>query len=123
MYRMVKAAKICSSPRIFETFVNCLRVQKENTKHKSHMVGPCRTKQQKQSFEFWNLKTSQLHKLRIPFSMKLTMSSVNLYLTFYRNIKIYSKSLKHTSFSTWFDSSRIPICCIMIIIVTSTKNG
>ena len=37
--------------------------------------------------------------------------------------KFYSKSLKHTSFSTWFVSSRIQICCVKIIIVTSGKNG
>ena len=48
---------------------------------------------------------------------------VNIYFTFYRNIKFYSKSLKHTSFSTWFDSSRIQICCVKTIIVTCTKNG
>ena len=45
------------------------------------------------------------------------MSSVNIYSTFYRNIKFYSKSLKHTSFSTWFDSSRTQICCVKTIIV------
>ena len=47
------------------------------------------------------------------------MSSVNIYFTFYRNIKFYSK----TSFSTWFDSSRIQICWVKTIIITSTNNG
>ena len=51
------------------------------------------------------------------------MSSVHIHFTFYGNIKFYSKSLKHTSFSTWFVSSRIQICCVKIIIVTSAKNG
>ena len=35
--------------------------------------------------------------------MKSTMSSVNIYFTCYRNNKFYYKSLKHTSFSTWFE--------------------
>ena len=35
----------------------------------------------------------------IKFSMKLTMSSLNIYFTFYRNDKFYYKSVKHTSFS------------------------
>ena len=55
--------------------------------------------------------------------MKSTMSGVNIYFTFYRNIKFYSKSLKHTSFRTWFVSSRIQICCVKTIIATSAKNG
>ena len=55
--------------------------------------------------------------------MKSTMSGVNIYFTFYRNVKFYSKSSKRTSFSTWSDSSRIQIYCVKIIIVTSTKNG
>ena len=79
-------------------------MRKENTKQKEiiHLVDPepCRTKQQKQSFEFSNLKMCQLHQLGIQFSIKSTMSSLNIYFTFYKNIKLYSKSLKHTSFST-----------------------
>ena len=39
----------------------------------------------------------------LKFSMKSTMSSLNIYFTFYRNDKFYSKSLQLTSFSTWFD--------------------
>ena len=35
------------------------------------------------------------------------MLSLNIYFTFYRNNKFHSRSLKHTSFSTWFDGSRI----------------
>ena len=45
------------------------------------------------------------------------MSSVNIFFTSYRNIKFYFQSLKHTSFSTWFVSSRIQICCVKTIIV------
>ena len=52
----------------FKLIVNSC-VQKENEKQKEifHEVGPrtCRTKQQKQSFEFYNLKTCQLHQLGI----------------------------------------------------------
>ena len=76
-------------------------MQKENTKQKEiiRLVDP-RTLQNKAAetiFEFQNLKTCELG---IQFSMKLTMSSVNIYCTFCRNIKYYSKYLKHTSFST-----------------------
>ena len=96
--------------------VNCSCVQKENTKQKQiiHLVDP-RTLQNKAAETiFWILeyKMCQLHQLGIQFSMKSTRSSVNIYFTFYRNIKFYSKFLKHTSFSTWFDSSRIQICCV-----------
>ena len=35
----------------------------------------------------------------------------------------YHFGLKYTSFSTWFDGSRIQICCVKTIIVTSIKNG
>ena len=37
----------------------------------------------------------------------MTMLSVDIYFTVYRNNKFYPKSLKHTSFITWFDGSRI----------------
>ena len=41
----------------------------------------------------------------LKFPMKSTTSSLNIYFTFYRNDKFYHKSLKHTSFSAWFDGS------------------
>ena len=81
--------------------------QKENTNKKRQFTWftpePCRTKQWKQSLNS-RTKICPLHQLGTQFSMKWTMSSVDIYFTFYRNIKFYSKSLKHTSFSTWFDS-------------------
>ena len=51
------------------------------------------------------------------------MSIVNISIKCKKYVKFYFQSLKHTSFSTWFVSSRIQICCIKAIIVTSTKNG
>ena len=51
------------------------------------------------------------------------MSSLNISIKCKIYVKFYSKSLKHTSFSTCFDNSRIQICCVKTIIITSTKNG
>ena len=118
-----KVQKYVLFPEYLKLNVNCSCVRKENTKQKEiiHLVDP-RTLQNKAAETiFWILesKMCQLHQLGIQFSMKSTTSSLNIYFTFYRNIK----SLKHTSFSTWFDNSRIQICCVKTIIVTSTKNG
>ena len=122
-----KVQKYVLFPEYLKLNVNCSCVRKENTKQKEiiHLVDP-RTLQNKAEetiFEFQNLRMCQLYQMGIQFSMKSTMSSLNIYFTFYRNIKFYSKSLKHTSFSTWFDNSRIQICCVKTIIVTSTKKG
>ena len=53
------------------------------------------------------LKRVKCINWELKFSMKLTMSSLNMYFTFYRNDKFYYKSLKYTSFSAWFDGSRV----------------
>ena len=100
--------------------VNCSCVQKKNTKQKEiiHLVEP-RTLQNKAAETiFWILESKNVSIASIGNSVfdESTMSSVNIYFTFCRNIKV----LKHTSFSTWFDSSRIQICCVKIII--ATKN-
>ena len=71
-------------------------MQKETTKQNKeifHLVEP-RTLQSKAVetiVEFWNLKTRQLHQLGIQFSIKSTMSSINIYniiFTFYKILSI-----------------------------------
>ena len=66
MHRAVKDTKICSVPRIFKVIVNCSCVQKENTKQEDifQLIDP-ETKQRKQSFEFFDLKTCQLNQFGI----------------------------------------------------------
>ena len=49
------------------------------------------------------LKRANCINSELKFSMKSTMSSLNIYFTFYRNDNFCYKSLKHTSFSVWFD--------------------
>ena len=63
MYRALKGTKILGC---LKRTVDCSCVQKENTKQKEiFYLVDLRTKQQKQSFEFWNLKTCQVHQLGI----------------------------------------------------------
>ena len=66
MDRAVKDKNICSVLRILKTGFKLLVCGKENTRQKEivHQVDP-ETKQQKQSFEFHNIKTCQLHQLGI----------------------------------------------------------
>ena len=82
--------------------------EKENTKHKEifHLVD-LKTKQLKQFLNSRIYKRVNCINWELKFLSKSTMSSVNIYFRFYRNNKFYSKSLKHTSFPTWFDDSRI----------------
>ena len=97
--------RICSVYRIFQT--NCknfmLAKEKKNRKQNEicHLVDP-RTKQRKQSLNSRILKCVNCINWELEFSMRFTMSSLNIYFSFYRNSEFYYKSLKHTSFSAWF---------------------
>ena len=105
MYRAVKVQEYVLFPEYFKVIVNCLYVQKKNKKQKEifHLVDPRTFAEQSSGNNLLDsriLKRVKCMNWEFRFSMKSTMSSVNIYFTFYRNDKFYYKSLKHTSFST-----------------------
>ena len=70
MYKGVKVQGYAQLLGYFKRIVNCSCVQKRKTKNKKRYFTwltpePCGTKHRKQSFEFLNLKTCQLHQLGI----------------------------------------------------------
>ena len=102
MYRVVKVQEIVLFLEYFKLILICSCVQKKNKKQKEifHLVDPRN-----------NLLNSRILKRvncinwKFKFSMKSTISNVDIYFTFYSNELFYYKSLKHTRFSTWFDCS------------------
>ena len=122
-----KVQKYVLLQEYLKLIVNCSCVQKENAKQKEiiHLVD-LRTLQNKAAETiFWILESKIMSISSTGNSVFDEIDNVKCWhiFSFYRNIKFYSKSLKQTSFSTWFDSSRKQICCVKTIIVTSTKNG
>ena len=102
MHRAVKVQEYVLFLEYFKLIVNWLCMQKKNKKQRDifHLVDP-RTLQNKAAETI--LKRVNCINWEFKFSLKSTMSSVNIYFIFYRNHKFYYKSLKHTSFRTWFD--------------------
>ena len=121
-------SRICFVSGIFQT--NCKLFvsakEKQETKKDISPGWPQNLVKQSSGNNLLNsriLKRVNCINWELKFSMKWKMSSLNIYFTFYKNDKFYYKSLKHTSFSAWFDCSRVEICYVKTIIVTSTKNG
>ena len=99
-------------PEYFKLIVNCSCVQKKKQETKRD-ISPSKPQNLVEQSNGSNLLNSRILKRvncinwELKFSMKSTMSSLNIHFTFYRNAKFYYKSLKHTSLSAWFDGSRV----------------
>ena len=78
---------------------------KENQETKRN-ISRCRESSENNLLNSGILKRVNCINWEIELSVKSTMSSVKICFTFYRNDTFYYRSLKHTSFSTWFDGSR-----------------
>ena len=112
MYRGVKVQEYVLFLEYFKLILNCSCVKKNNKKQKEifHLVDPIILLNKSSGNNLLHsriLKRVNCINWELKFSMKLTMSSLNIYFTFYRNDKFYYKYLKHTSFSAWFDGSRV----------------
>ena len=104
--------RICSVSRIFQINCKLFVCAKEKTRNKKRYFNwltpePCRTKQRKHLLNSSILKCVSCINWELKFSMKSTMSSLDICFTFHKNDKFHYKSLKHTSFRAWFDGSRV----------------
>ena len=96
--------RICSVSRIFQTnrkLFLCAK-EKQETKRDISPDWPQNLVEQSSGNNLLNsriLKRVNCINWELKLSMKSTMSSLNIYLTFYRNYKFYYKSLKQTRFS------------------------
>ena len=105
--------RICYVSRIWQTDCKLFVCAKEKTRNKQRYFTwltpePCGSwnKAAETILNFRILKPVNCINWELKFSMKWTMSSLNIYFTSYRNAKFYYKSLKLSSFGTWFDGSR-----------------
>ena len=97
--------RICSVSRIFQTNCKLFVCAKEKARNLKKRYFTWLTQNLVEQSSGNNLLNSRILKRvncinwELKFSMKSTMSSLNIYFTFYKNDKFYYKSLKHTSFS------------------------
>ena len=97
----------------FKLIVNCSCVQKKKETRNKKRYLTWLTQNLVEQSSGNNLLNSRILNgvscinWELKFSMKSTMSSLNTYFKLYRNNKLHNKSLKRTSFSAWFDGSRV----------------
>ena len=104
--------RICSVSRIFQTNCKLFVCTKEKTRNMKRYFTwltpePCRTSSGNNLLNSRILKSDNCINWELKFSVKSTVSSLDIYFTFHRNDKFYYKSLKRKSFSAWFDGSRV----------------